>query len=149
LKHFLANSNEKGRTGSSSNFDERLLREYYSVPFRMGVEAGARSYMAAYNGMNGIPMTAQPILKDITIKEWGVNQIITTDAGSLDAMVRSHKYFPDLPTAAAGAIKVAESGIHSAKDIQRLTAAGYDAFLVGEHLMKSGDPANALRALLS
>jgi indole-3-glycerol phosphate synthase len=48
-----------------------------------------------------------------------------------------------------GAIKVAESGIHSAKDIQRLTAAGYDAFLVGEHLMKSGDPANALRALLS
>ena len=49
----------------------------------------------------------------------------------------------------AGAIKVAESGIHSAKDVQRLTAAGYDAFLVGEHLMKSGDPTNALRALLS
>jgi indole-3-glycerol phosphate synthase len=49
----------------------------------------------------------------------------------------------------AGAIKVAESGIHSAKDIQRLTAAGYDAFLVGEHLMKSGDPSDALRALLS
>jgi indole-3-glycerol phosphate synthase len=49
----------------------------------------------------------------------------------------------------AGTIKVAESGIHSAKDIQRLTAAGYDAFLVGEHLMKSGDPTNALRALLS
>jgi len=62
--------------------------------------------MAAYNAMNGIPMTAQPILKEITIKEWGVNHIITTDAGSLDAMVRAHKYFPDLPTAAAGAIKV-------------------------------------------
>ncbi|MGA3099731.1 MAG: glycoside hydrolase family 3 C-terminal domain-containing protein [Bryobacteraceae bacterium] len=108
MKHFLANSNEKGRMGSSSNFDERLLREYYSVPFRMGVEAGARSYMAAYNGMNGIPMTAQPIIRDITIKEWGVNQIITTDAGSLDAMAnaRAHNYFPDLPTAAAGAIKV-------------------------------------------
>jgi beta-glucosidase len=106
LKHFLANSNENGRMGSSSNFDERLLREYYSVPFRMGFEAGARSYMAAYNGMNGIPMTAQPILKEITIKEWGVNHIITTDAGSLDAMVRAHKYFPDLPTAAAGAVKV-------------------------------------------
>ena len=49
----------------------------------------------------------------------------------------------------AGAIKVAESGIHSAKDIQRLTSAGYDAFLVGEHLMKSGDPTKELRALLS
>ena len=91
LKHFLANSNENGRMGSSSDFDERLLREYYSVPFRMGVEAGARSYMAAYNAMNGIPMTAQPILKDITIKEWGVDDIIITDAGALDGMVRGHQ----------------------------------------------------------
>src|SRR5271157_3569981 len=106
LKHFLANSNENGRMRTSSDFDERLLREYYSVRFRMGFAAGARSYMAAYNAMNGIPMTAQPILKDITIKEWGVDGIIVTDAGSLDAMVRAHKYFPDLPTAAAGAIKV-------------------------------------------
>jgi len=48
-----------------------------------------------------------------------------------------------------GAIKVAESGIHDAADVQRLSAAGYHAFLVGEHLMKSGDPAQALRALLS
>ena len=62
--------------------------------------------MAAYNAMNGIPMTAHPILKDITVKEWGVNHIIVTDAGALDGMVRGHKYFPDLPTAAAGAIKV-------------------------------------------
>jgi beta-glucosidase len=106
LKHFLANSNENGRMRTSSDFDERLLREYYSVPFRMGVEAGARSYMAAYNAMNGIPMTAQPILKEITIQEWGVNHIIVTDAGALDGMVRGHKYFPDLPTAAAGAVKV-------------------------------------------
>jgi beta-glucosidase len=106
LKHFLANSNENGRMRTSSDFDERLLREYYSVPFRMGVEPGARSYMAAYNAMNGIPMTAQPILKEITIQEWGVNHIVVTDAGALDGMVRGHKYFPDLPTAAAGAVKV-------------------------------------------
>ena len=106
LKHFLANSNENGRMRTSSDFDERLLREYYSVPFRMGVEAGARSYMAAYNAMNGIPMTAHPILRDITIREWGVDGIVVTDAGALDGMVRGHKYFPDLPAAAAGAVKV-------------------------------------------
>jgi len=46
-------------------------------------------------------------------------------------------------------VKVAESGIHTGADVQRLRAAGYQAFLVGEHLMKSGDPAQALRALLS
>ena len=59
MKHFLANSNENGRGGSSSNFDERLLREYYDVPFRMGVEqGGSQAYMTAYNAYNGIPMAA-------------------------------------------------------------------------------------------
>ena len=47
----------------------------------------------------------------------------------------------------AGVIKVSESGIHSHADVARLQAAGYNAFLVGEHLMKSSDPANALREL--
>lgn len=66
MKYFLANSNENGRDGSSSNFDERLLREYYSVPLRMGVmEGGSRAYMAAYTAHNGISMTASPILKGI------------------------------------------------------------------------------------
>jgi indole-3-glycerol phosphate synthase len=44
-------------------------------------------------------------------------------------------------------VKVAESGIHSNADVQRLASAGFNAFLVGEHLMKSADPAVALRAL--
>jgi beta-glucosidase len=49
MKHFLANSNENDRDKSSSNFDERLFHEYYSLPFRMGVsEGGSRAYMAAY-----------------------------------------------------------------------------------------------------
>jgi indole-3-glycerol phosphate synthase len=52
----------------------------------------------------------------------------------------------EIPT---GIVRVAESGIHSSADVERLRAAGYQAFLVGEHLMKSGDPAGALRALLS
>ena len=48
LKHFVANSNETTRTRSSSDFDGRLFREYYSVPFRMSiVEGGARSFMAS------------------------------------------------------------------------------------------------------
>ena len=48
-----------------------------------------------------------------------------------------------------GALLVSESGIHDAADIVRLRAAGYHAFLVGEHLMKSGDPACALRNLVT
>ncbi len=49
----------------------------------------------------------------------------------------------------AGAVLVSESGIHDAADVTRLRAAGYSAFLVGEHLMKSGDPAAALRKLVA
>ncbi|HTA71400.1 MAG TPA: indole-3-glycerol phosphate synthase TrpC [Bryobacteraceae bacterium] len=48
-----------------------------------------------------------------------------------------------------GVIKVAESGINIATDVQQLRAAGYNSFLVGEHLMRSGDPARALQTLLS
>jgi len=53
------------------------------------------------------------------------------------------------PLMPAGAVCVSESGIHDAGDVRRLRAAGYHAFLVGEHLMKSGDPAAALRSLVA
>ncbi len=46
------------------------------------------------------------------------------------------------------AVKVAESGIHTAADMQRLRAAGYGAFLIGESLMRHADPGAALRELL-
>ena len=106
VKHFLANSNENGRYGSSSNFDARLLREYYSVPFRQAfVEGGARSFMASYNAWNHTPMTVNPILKDLAMKEWGVDGIVSTDAGSLQNLVNAHKAYPDLTHAVAAAMK--------------------------------------------
>ena len=49
----------------------------------------------------------------------------------------------------AAVVKVAESGIRSSEDIARLRAAGYDAFLVGESLMRAERPGEALRGLLS
>ncbi len=45
-------------------------------------------------------------------------------------------------------IAVSESGMRSAMDLARLRAAGFDAFLIGEHLMRSPDPGAALRGLL-
>ena len=53
------------------------------------------------------------------------------------------------PRIPAGVVKVAESGIHSAADIRRLRDAGFDAFLVGEYLMQSAKPSEALRGLMS
>ncbi len=47
----------------------------------------------------------------------------------------------------AECVAVSESGIRSRQDIERLRQAGFDAFLIGEHLMDSSDPAAALREL--
>ena len=48
----------------------------------------------------------------------------------------------------ADRVRVAESGIHNFEAIGRLHEAGYDAFLVGEHLVRADDPGEALRRLL-
>ena len=45
-------------------------------------------------------------------------------------------------------IAVSESGLRTHDDLVRLQRAGFDAFLIGEHVMRSADPAAALRALL-
>jgi indole-3-glycerol phosphate synthase len=46
------------------------------------------------------------------------------------------------------AVRVAESGIQSGEDISRLRAAGYQAFLIGESLMRAERPGMALRELV-
>ena len=138
LKHFLANSNEAGRYGSSSNFDMRLFREYYSVPFRMGfVEGGARSYMTSYNAWNKVPMTSNPIIRNITMKEWGVDGVICTDAGAFGFQVSKHKFYPNRTEAAAATIKAGISlfldgyrkDVKAALDQKLLTEADIDADL--------------------
>jgi len=106
MKHFLANSNEDGRTYTSSNFNERLWREYYSLPFKMGVvDGGSRAFMAAYNKVNGIPAMVHPMLKDITQNEWGQNGIICTDGGAYRLLMSDHKFYADKYLAAAATIK--------------------------------------------
>lgn len=105
LKHFLANSNEDGRDGSSSDFDARLFHEYYSVPFRMAIEEGhSNAFMTSYNAWNKVPMTENPVLREVVMKDWGFDGIICTDAGALTNMVKSHHVFATMPEAAAAAI---------------------------------------------
>jgi len=45
-------------------------------------------------------------------------------------------------------IAVSESGLRSAEDLRKLRAAGFDAFLIGESLMREADPGAALRRLI-
>lgn len=48
-----------------------------------------------------------------------------------------------------GVIKVAESGIRERADLERLMKAGYEAFLIGESLMRANDPGDALWRIMT
>ncbi len=70
------------------------------------------------------------------------NRNLNTFEVTLETSLRLAEHIP------AGVVRVSESGIHNKADIAALRAAGYTAFLVGEHLMKAGDPAAALKELV-
>jgi indole-3-glycerol phosphate synthase len=53
-----------------------------------------------------------------------------------------------VPMIPRGVLKVSESGIRSAEDVRKLRSAGFDAFLVGEHLVKAADRAAAVRSMI-
>jgi beta-glucosidase len=106
MKHFLANSNEDGRDSTSSDFSRRLFYEYYSVPFRKGIqEGGSRAFMASYNAWNGTVMCVNPILKSIARNRWGQCGIICTDGGALGLLVNAHHAYPTLTEGAAAVVK--------------------------------------------
>jgi indole-3-glycerol phosphate synthase len=71
------------------------------------------------------------------------NRDLRTFQVSLDTSLELRSYLP------ADAVLVAESGIHSTEDLLRLRSAGFDAFLVGESLMRDPYPGEALARLLA
>jgi indole-3-glycerol phosphate synthase len=71
------------------------------------------------------------------------NRDLRTFAVDLGTSLRLAELMPP------GIVKVAESGIESGEDISRLRQAGFDAFLVGESLMRAPRPGEALRELLA
>lgn len=70
------------------------------------------------------------------------NRDLRTFEVSLETSLRLAEEIPE------GILQISESGIHSKQDIERLRDAGFDAFLVGEHLVKAENPEHALRSLL-
>lgn len=107
MKHFLSNSNEYGRTFSSSNYSDKLFREYYAYPFYKGVtKGGSQALMTAYNAYNGTPCIMHPVLRNIVMKEWGLNGTLLTDGGAFRLLLSDHKRFDnDRAAAAAACIK--------------------------------------------
>jgi beta-glucosidase len=80
-KHFVGNDSETERWTYDARISEPVLRELYLAPFEACVrEAGVALVMAAYNKVNGIPMTEHArLLRDVLKGEWGFDGVVTSD----------------------------------------------------------------------
>ena len=81
VKHFAANNSEFDRRNTSSDIDERTLREIYLPAFEAAVrEARAGAVMNSYNLINGVHATESPQLNlDILKRDWGFDGILMSD----------------------------------------------------------------------
>jgi beta-glucosidase len=79
-KHYVANDAETDRFTVDNRIDERTLRELYLAPFEAVVaDAAPWMVMAAYNGVNGAPMTENDLLAEPLKGEWGFDGAVVSD----------------------------------------------------------------------
>ncbi|MCX4911175.1 beta-glucosidase [Streptomyces sp. NBC_00878] len=80
VKHFVGNDSETERMTVDARIGERALRELYLAPFEAIVGEGrVWAVMAAYNGVNGHPMTESPLLREVLHDDWGFDGLVMSD----------------------------------------------------------------------
>lgn len=106
LKHFCANNQETRRLTSSSNMDERTLREIYLAGFEKAVKQSKPwTVMNSYNRLNGTYVGEDHrILTDILRDEWGFDGYVVSDWGAVNDRVAGIKAGSDLEMPGGGSI---------------------------------------------
>lgn len=104
VKHYAANSQEFNRMSSSSNVDERTLREIYLPAFETAVKKSQPyTIMCSYNRLNGTYASEHPwLLTDVLRKEWGFKGYVVSDWGATDIRVDGLKAGLDLEMPSSG-----------------------------------------------
>ncbi|MEU0956433.1 glycoside hydrolase family 3 C-terminal domain-containing protein [Streptomyces niveus] len=107
-KHFVANDAETDRLHVDVRVTERALRELYLAPFEAAVEAGVWAVMSAYNKVNGVTMSASPLLEWPLKGDrpprgngpvqggWGFDGLVVSDWGAVRSLLGSARSGQDL-----------------------------------------------------
>ena len=92
-KHFMANNQEYHRMTSSSEMDERTMREIYLASFEgMVKKEKPWTIMNSYNKLNGTYLCEnKEMLTDVLRNEWGFDGYVMTDWGAMDDRIESLK----------------------------------------------------------
>jgi len=103
-KHYaLYGAAEAGRDYNTVDMSHQRMYNDYFPPFKAAVEAGAGSFMASFNEIDGVPATANKwLLTDVLRKQWGFKGFVVTDYTGINEMI-DHG-IGDLQTASARAL---------------------------------------------
>ena len=125
LKHYAANSQEHRRMSSSSEADERTLREIYLAAFETPVrEAKPWTLMCSYNKINGTFASENRLLMtDILRVEWGFDGYVVTDWGAVADRVKGLAAGVDLEMPSSG-------GVNDKKIVEAVRAGELDEALL-------------------
>ncbi len=118
VKHYaMYGAAEAGRDYNTTDMTRQTMYNFYFPPFKAAADAGAGSFMASFNEVEGVPATANKwLLTDVLRKQWGFNGFVVTDYTGINEMI-DHG-IGDLQTVSARALN-----------------AGTDMDMVGEGLL--------------
>ena len=127
IKHFALNSQEHRRMSSSSNADERTIREIYFPAFEMAVkEAKPWTVMCSYNKINGVYASEDPwLLTEVLRNEWGFDGYAVSDWGAVSDRVAGVAAGLDLEMPASG-------GVNDRKIVEAVKAGKLDEKVVDQ-----------------
>lgn len=127
LKHYVGNEQEAFRQSSSSNIDERTLRETYDLPFEILIdETAPAGVMCSYNQINGVFGCENPLLNNNLRALMGFDGYVVSDFGAVHSTAealnagldqelnRPIHYTPDLIDAALADGSLAQATVDTA-----------------------------------
>jgi beta-glucosidase len=145
-KHFAGYSETVGgRDASEAEISERKLRSYFLPPFQEMVKAGCRSFMTAYQCIDGVACVVNRwLLTDVLRGEWGFEGFVVTDWNNVGRMHTEQALCPSIEDAVAPAIR-------AGNDMIMVTPEFYDAALsqIAKGVLDKADVELACRRVLS